>query len=283
MGSSVGIAVLLVGAILTRSGTVRPGTAPITTSLVSPRATSPMRTTVEEPGGIKRNSTSAVQSEWALGCVAILTAPKSMQVGDTANVETTLLVAAGQAEIANLLRDAKDTADAINAGASAKATDPATGLDNNSHGALQRMVEGNKNRQAAVDTLPGSPIMIVHLSGANFKITPDTPERQAVTAKTPAIWGWTIKAVDPGATTLTVSYSAEVELAGQRVPQTLRELKRDVIIDVAPPASLLKQIADQSSSAKTIAENASWFWTTLIFPALMFLYGLRKWFSERHA
>src|SRR5262249_4744283 len=46
---------------------------------------------------------------------------------------------------------------------------------------------------------------------------------------------------------------------------------------------LLKQLAEGTSSAKSIAENISWFWTTLIFPAAMFLYGLRKWFRERHA
>src|SRR6202011_487889 len=32
---------------------------------------------------------------------------------------------------------------------------------------------------------------------------------------------------------------------------------------------------------KSIAENTYWFWTTLILPALMFLYGLREWTRSR--
>ena len=53
------------------------------------------------------------------------------------------------------------------------------------------------------------------------------------------------------------------------------------MVNVVPaPTALLKQVAEQLSS---IVDNASWFWTTLILPALMFVYGLRKWFKERHA
>jgi hypothetical protein len=124
-------------------------------------------------------------------------------------------------------------------------------------------------------------ISLAHLTGPGFEITPDTPERQAVTANTPAIWRWTIKRVDAGERTLTVSYSAEVLVADQRVPQSLRTISRTVNVSVAP-AGLLKQAAEKTSSVKSIAESVSWFWTTLILPALMFLYGLRRWFRERH-
>jgi len=55
-----------------------------------------------------------------------------------------------------------------------------------------------------------------------------------------------------------------------------------VVVNVGP-TSLLKQVDETTKSAKSIAEGVSWFWTTLIFPTLMFLYGLRKWFKERHA
>jgi hypothetical protein len=241
-----------------------------------------IRTTVEEQGGVKLNPNAAESREWGLGCVAILTAPKSMRVGEFASVETTLLVAAGQDEIAGLLQAAKDTQTAINAGSPASDTDPHTGLDPPSADALRRMVDGNSNRQAAVDTLPGSPIITAHLAGPGFDLTPVTPERQGMTGKQPGHWQWTIKALDPGPRTLTVSYSAEVEVAGQRVPQALRTLSRDVVVNVAA-TGFLKAVDETTKSLKSIAESASWFWTTLILPALMFLYGLRKWFRERHA
>src|SRR5262249_4744282 len=90
------------------------------------------------------------------------------------------------------------------------------------------------SRQAATDTLPGSPIMIAHLTGPGFEITPATPERQAVTAKAPALWRWTIKAVDACERILTVSYSAEVTIASARVPQALRTITRNITVNVAP-------------------------------------------------
>jgi hypothetical protein len=68
----------------------------------------------------------------------------------------------------------------------------------------------------------------------------------------------------------------------QSVPLSLRTISRTVSVSVAP-TEFFKEVADQSNYAKTIAENVSWIWTTLILPALMFLYGLRKWFRERHA
>jgi hypothetical protein len=62
----------------------------------------------------------------------------------------------------------------------------------------------------------------------------------------------------------------------------LRTISRDVMVSVGTE-SLLDRIDKQTKAAKSIAENTSWFWTTLVFPALMFVYGLRKWTRERHA
>jgi hypothetical protein len=76
-----------------------------------------------------------------------------------------------------------------------------------------------------------------------------------------------------------VSYSAEVEVAGQRVPEALRTLSRDVVVNVSA-TGFLKRAEETTKSIKSIAENTSWLWTTLILPALMFVYGLRKWFRE---
>jgi hypothetical protein len=299
MASAAGIAVLMVGVFASYLSTppihsvdqssTGPSSPDITGNQgsisITPKPV-PMRTTVEEQDGIKYDQTGPdgnVPDQWAtLGCVAILTAPKSMQVSDIGSVETTLLVAEGSGAIASLLKAAKDTQATINAGSPASSTPTHTGLDAASDDALRRMVDGNRNRQAAVDTLSGSPIMTVHLAGLGFEITPVTPERQALTGKQPGSWQWIIKALDPGPRTLTVSYSAEVKIAGQTVPQALRTLSRDVVVNVAPTA-LLKQVDETTKSVKSIAENVSWIWTTLIFPALMFLYGLRKWLRERHA
>jgi hypothetical protein len=258
-------------------------------------ATVRKQTTVDEQGGIKVHQAgpdlgaksggggNPSPSPWSdLGCIAVLTAPKSMQVDDIANVETTLLVAAGGEAIKTLLQAAKDTQAAIDTGTRSTAVETETGLDPASKDALQRMINGNADRQAAVDTLPGSPIMTVHLVGPGFEIGPVTPERQAMTGKQPGHWQWFIKAQNPGPRTLTVSYSAEVEVEGQRVPQALRTLSREVTVNVGVPG-LLKQAEETGKVAKSIAETASWFWTTLIFPALMFLYGLRKWLKERRA
>jgi len=203
-----------------------------------------------------------------------------MQVLDVANVESALLIAAGPEAIEGLLQAAKNAQAVINAGAQSSVPTP-TGLDQASIDALRRMAEGNANRQAAVDTLPGSPIMTVHLAGAGFEITPVTPERQGITGKQPGYWQWIIKALEPGPRKLTVSYSAEVEVDGQRVPQALRTLSREVIVNIAE-TGFLKKTSETMTLMKSIAESGSWFWTTLIFPVLMFLYGLRKWFRERH-
>jgi hypothetical protein len=288
MGSAVGIALLMAGAITTfhQDSAPLPLWLPDTSGVQQAAYTEPggrpIRTTVEEQGSIKLKSTSAVQSEWTLGCVAILTAPKTMQVNDIASVETTLLVAAGQEEIASLLQAAKDTQTAINGGSPAASADPKTGLDAPSQDALQHMIDGNKNRQAAIDTLRGAPIMTVHLAGPGFDITVVTPERQGIKGTQPGQWQWKIKAVDPGPRTLTVSYSAEVEISGQRVPQALRTLSRDVTVNVTSTGFLTK-VGEFIKPVKSIVDSISGFWTTLILPALMFLYGLRKWFRERRA
>ncbi len=125
--------------------------------------------------------------------------------------------------------------------------------------------------------------MTVHLIGPSFEIKnkPVTPERQGITGKQPSNWRWTIKASRPGSRILTVSYSAEIEIAGQRILKALRTSSMHVMVNVVPaPTALMNQVAEQLSS---IVEDASWFWTTLIFPALMFVYGLWKWFRERRA
>jgi hypothetical protein len=205
-----------------------------------------------------------------------------MRVDDLTKVETTLLLAAGPGEIASLHQAVKNIETAIDTASPASPIDPSTGLDKSSSDALRRMVDSNQNRQANIDTLPGSPIsMTIQLTGPSFEIKPVTPERQGITGKQPGNWRWTIKALDPGPRILTVSYSAEVEISGQRVSKALRSSSMNVMVNVVPaPTALLKQVAEQLSS---IVDNASWFWTTLILPALMFVYGLRKWFKERHA
>lgn len=225
-----------------------------------------MQTTLERPGGVDLGSNKG----WEFTCAALFSAPKAMEVNDTADVETDLITTADHAKADALIDAAQKAADAINNGSATTATDALAGLDRQAADAFRRIIDEIGSRQAAADSLPGSPIMTAHLSGQGFKITPDTPERQAVTAKTPAIWRWTIKAVDPGERNLTVSYSAEVLVADQRVPQSLRTISRTILVSVTP-AGLLKDTAETTSSVKSIAENISWFWTTLIFPVGIFL------------
>jgi len=95
-------------------------------------------------------------------------------------------------------------------------------------------------------------------------------------------WSWAIEAVDPGSQILTVSYEAEVKVAGQKIPKSFRTITRTITVSVAP-RDFIKRLADDSSSAKTIAENVSWIWTTMIFPGGMFVYGLLKWLRGRNA
>ena len=238
----------------------------------------PMNTTVEHPGGVKLVS----DKNWDFTCVALLSAPKTMKVGDTAEVETDLLTTAAREKVEALMSAVQHAADAINKGSAATATDALAGLDPSAAAAIRRITQDTANRQAAIDTLPGSPVMTVHLTGPGFDISPDTPERQVVTADAPAIWRWTIKAVDAGQRILTISYNAEVTIGGaERIPRPLQIVSRNVLVNIASDG-FLKEVAEGTSSAKSIAENVSWFWTTLIFPALVFLYGLRKWFGERH-
>jgi hypothetical protein len=301
MGSAVGIALLMVIALLLPAGIsvyrqfVYGGAAPkyyaegavIVRRELDPigRIVPRMRTTVEHPGGVNLPS----QRNGDFTCVTLFSAPRTMEVGDTAAVETDLLTTTDRGKVDALMSAVQHVADALNKRIPFPSTATSTSalalaeLDPEAADAIRRMkLDETGDRQAAADTLPGSPIMTAHLTGPGFEITPDTPERQAVTTKTPAIWRWTIKAVDPGERNLTVSYSAEVLVADQRVPRSLRTISRTVVVSVAP-AGLLKEAAEKTSSVKSIAENVSWIWTTLIFPAAMFLYGLRKWFTERHA
>ena len=159
MGSAVVIALLMAGAVTFCSITAP---API-----------PIHTTIEVPGGIKLNS-AATDSN--LGCVVILTVPVSMRVDDLTKVETTLLLAAGPGEIASLHQAVKSIETAIDTASPASPIDPSTGLDKSSSDALRRMVDSNQNRQANIDTLPGSPIsMTIQLTGPSFEIKPVTP------------------------------------------------------------------------------------------------------------
>jgi hypothetical protein len=237
----------------------------------------PMQTIVEHPGGVNLAS----DQSWDFTCIALLSAPKTMKAGNTADVETDLLTTADRAKVDALMSAVEQAADAINKGPATTATNVLAGLDPEAADAIRRLMQDTGNRQAATDTLPGSPVMTVHLAGPGFKITPDTPERQVVTSGAPAIWRWTVKATEAGERILTVSYNAEVTVAGERIPRALRTVSRNVHVDVVQ-AGYLKQIAEGASSVKSIAENVSWLWTTMIFPALMFLYGLRKWFKERN-
>jgi hypothetical protein len=282
MGSAVALAFLLVLGILGAEWLLRisnyGGYGGIIIDAPSPHPfPSPMQTTVEEPGGVALGS----EKGWDFICIALLTAPKTMKVDDTADVETDLLTSADRSKVDALMSAAQRAADAINKRSATTASDAVAGLDPEAADAIRRLSQETDDRQATVDSLPGSPITTAHLTGPGFEITPNTPERQAVTAKAPAIWRWTIKAPDAGERSLTVSYSAEVLVADQRLPKALRTISRTVLVSVAP-GGLLKQVADDTSSAKSIAENTYWFWTTLILPALMFLYGLREWFRARH-
>jgi hypothetical protein len=238
-----------------------------------------MQTTVEQPGGVRGGK----QAGWSFNCVALFSAPKTMRVGDTAPVETDLLTTADHGKVDAVESAVRNAADAINNGHVSTASDALQGLDPQAADAIQKMTQVTRDRQAATDTLPGSPIITAHLSGPGFKITAGTPERQAVTSQTPAIWQWTVTAIDPGERDLTVAYSAEVLVADQRVPHSLTTpLSRIVAVSVTP-TGVLKEVAEKTSSAKSIAENLSWFWTTMIFPTGVFVYGLRKWFRERRA
>ena len=243
----------------------------------SPSLAPPMQTTVEHPGGVSLAS----DRSWEFTCVALLSAPKTMKAGDIADVETDLLTTADREKVDALMSAVQQAADAINKGSAATVSNALAGLDREAADAIRRVIQDTSHRQAATDTLPGSPVMTVHLAGPGFKISPDTPERQVVTSSAPAIWRWTIIAAEAGERILTVSYNAEVTVAGERIPRTLRTVSRNVRVDVVP-TGYLKQIAEGTSSIKSIAEDISWLWTTMIFPALMFLYGLRKWFRERH-
>ena len=239
-------------------------------------------TAIENPGGLSvANTDNPARSPWAIQCIALLTAPRSMQVNDTAEVVTMLLTGFGDAG-AYLLKAGQQAAELINHSARASDHDPQTGLDPAAADAIRRLIADNGVRQAAVDTLPGAPVLTAHLTGPGFRMTPETPNPQPLIAKNATTWRWAIKAIDPGSQILTMSYEVETKVAGQKVPQSLRTITREITVSVAP-GGILKEFADQSSSAKTIAENLSWIWTTMIFPAGMFLYGLLKLFRGRHA
>jgi hypothetical protein len=238
----------------------------------------PSGTTIEYPGGIE--VTGGVGG-WDLTCVAVLTAPKTMQVEAVSQVVTTILTATGKA-VGPLLEAAQQTADAINQGARSPKHDPATGLDPGSAGAIRQLIANNGVRQADVSSFPAAPVLTAHLTGPGFKITPQTPNPQPVGLGATTTWSWAIEAVDPGSQILTVSYEAEVQVAGQKIPKTFRTITRTITVSVAP-RDFIKRLADDSSSAKTIADNVSWIWTTMIFPAGMFVYGLLKWLRGRNA
>jgi len=68
-----------------------------------------MQTTVEHPGGV-----DLLRSDkgWDFTCVTLFTAPKTMTVGDTADVETDLLTTADRAKVDALMTAVQHAADA---------------------------------------------------------------------------------------------------------------------------------------------------------------------------
>jgi hypothetical protein len=155
MGSAAALALAIVAVI-----TLFPERNPAPTkSSIRSDAPVPMQTTVEEQSGVKQNPAAPDSGAWEFGCVAVLTAPRRMQVGNTADVETALLLAAGKAESARLLQAAQNAAATINAGNAVSPVNPLTGLDKASEETIQRMIGDNTNRQAAIDKFPGSPII----------------------------------------------------------------------------------------------------------------------------
>ena len=242
-------------------------------AIQSQTSSPPSSTTIEYPGGIE---VTGGAGGWDLTCVGVLTAPETMQVEAVSQVVTTILTASGTA-VAPLLEAARQTADAINQGARLPKHDPATGLDPGSAGAIRQLIANNGVRQADVSSLPAAPVLTAHLTGPGFKITPQTPNPQPVGLGATSLgatttWSWATEAVDPGSQILTVSYEAEVKVAGQKIPKSFRTITRTITVSVAP-RDFIKRLADDSSSAKTIAENVSWIWTTMIFPGGMFVYG----------
>lgn len=257
------------------------------TPLISPPEQTPvrttvMRTTIEEPGGIKVGNPAMRDSRgWALASVAIVTAPKTMAVGEMSDIRSVLLTTAGQQEIESLIAAAKHIQQYINNNASS-ATNSATGLDEESTRAINQLITNTKNRQAAYDSLPASPIMTAHLAGTGFTITPVTPERQILSDKAPTTWVWDVKAVESGQQILTVSYNAEIMVENERVPRSLRTVSREVLVAVQN-TELVKQFTVFSKGVRSSAEDLSWIWSTLVFAAGVFLYGLWKIIRERKA
>jgi hypothetical protein len=273
---------VIVAALIAAFGIYSTVTAPRAGNAVLPAPSPPIlhpnATTIEFPGGVR--VTEGVHG-WDLTCVAVLTAPKTMQVESVGQVTTTVLTATGP-NIAPLLRAAQQAADAINQGAQSANHDSATGLDPGSDDAIHQLVAENRVRQADVASFPASPVLTAHLTGPGFHITPQTPNPQPVSRGAATTWSWAIEAIDAGAQILTLSYEAEVRVADQKIPKSFQTITRTITVTVAS-SGLIKQLAEDSSSARTIAENVSWIWTTMIFPAGMFVYGLLKWSRKRNA
>ena len=70
--------------------------------------------------------------------------------------------------------------------------------------------------------------------GPGVRITPISPELQAVSGVEPTTWIWTVRGAEGGTTRLRLTLDAILEVDGERVPRSIRTFNHSIEVTVSP-------------------------------------------------
>jgi hypothetical protein len=118
------------------------------------------------------------------------------------------------------------------------------------------------------DQIRVSSQMEARLTGQNFKITPITPEVQAIASMERTEWRWEVSPTIEGSHQLHLTVTALLSVEGRDRPKAIRTF--DKTIDVTGTAT--------QRISKFIQGNWQWLWTVVLVP--IFIWLRKKWWAN---
>lgn len=106
-----------------------------------------------------------------------------------------------------------------------------------------------------------SEVMVAHLEGSNFAVTPVTPEKQAINKAGITEWMWEVKPKSEGKQHLHLVVSMRFKVDGESVERTVQTFDKEIEIEVTK----WQQVSGFFKG------NWQWLWTAILLPTFIWL------------
>lgn len=124
---------------------------------------------------------------------------------------------------------------------------------------------GVAGRQLRED-VPISKVVVARLTAADIKVTPETPEKQAISQFEPTTWRWILEPSSTGRHELHLSISAVITVENERVDRHIKTLDRIIVIEITPGQVVLGWLG----------KNWQWLWGAVLVPIALWFWRRRK-------